>query len=152
MRHSLGDILVGLMGLGVPMRPALLLVLGAMVTVSLPQFPRADRTDRAACPGGRGCTGFPSYPYSLRCSGAAAAALPNGKSHDLRKPSKSGLWKGRGSARAGGSSSNGAGGSLRRAATPSPSPPPPSPPRSLANKCLFLQKKEVTGVVSVLST
>lgn len=33
-----------------------------------------------------------------------------------------------------------------------PVPPPPSPPRSLANKCLFLQKKEVTGVGAALST
>lgn len=40
----------------------------------------------------------------------------------------------------------------RERAAACPPPPPPSPPRSLANKCLFLQKKEVTGVGAALST
>lgn len=40
----------------------------------------------------------------------------------------------------------------RERAAACPPPPPPSPPCSLANKCLFLQKKEVTGVGAALST
>lgn len=72
-RRSLGDILVGLMGLGVPVHTALLLVLGAVVAVFLPQFPWAERADRAVCPRGRGCTGLPPCTYSLRCSSSISA-------------------------------------------------------------------------------